>query len=401
METSNSTGLLPSNENGRRLSALRISLVCFLYLPLAGITILGNLLVFGAYRRDKRIRCKTTNTFILNLAIADLLVGVVMLINAPMYVTEKWFFGREFCIIVWAIDYLSTDMSVITIVAISVDRYLMVRNALQHHLRQSRKRIVLIFWCLWFLCSLVHTSLAFCYSARTDYKYLQNQTCNLEYRRDKTLVVLMFLIEFVLPVTCLFVLNWKVFIHIKRRGSSVKLRMRSRRKKGVASSDAVSRHERATLYRSPEVHSKTDGMLSSSDGEVVDAAEDSDDGAFRPGAASADGVQEAKSLRKSSCAMVRIHRISSSSSGCPHQKAAKLLTALLIVFTISWLPYYIYDCYVLINGGLSNDGVTQILTFILWGNSAVNPILYACANVHYRKNFLYFLHLRNIERDSL
>ncbi|XP_054761136.2 histamine H3 receptor-like [Lytechinus pictus] len=201
-------------------SALRTVLVC-LFIPSTVITVFGNALVLAAYKRDERIRKRRTNTFILNLAIADLLVGITMIIYTPQYITDKWLFGRNFCIIVWAIGYIATDISVITVITISVDRYLMVRNAMKYQIHQSRKRIVLIFIVVWFFCSLVHTGLAFIYSAWTDHKYLKRQTCNLEYRREKALVILMFIIEFVLPVLTLFVLNLKVFIKIKKRRETI------------------------------------------------------------------------------------------------------------------------------------------------------------------------------------
>nr|XP_054761145.1 histamine H3 receptor-like [Lytechinus pictus] len=218
-------------------SALRIVLVC-LFIPSTVITVLGNALVLAAYKRDERIRKRGTNTFVLNLAIADLLVGITMIIYIPQYITDKWLFGRNFCIIVWAISYIATD---VTVIAISVDRYLMVRNAMKYQIHQSRKLIVLIIIVVWFFCSLVHTSLAFIYSAWTDHKYLKHQTCNLEYRREKALVILMFIIEFVLPVVTLFVLNLEVFIKIQKRRET-RIHLKGRRGEDP-NSNVVSRRD--------------------------------------------------------------------------------------------------------------------------------------------------------------
>lgn len=392
MEVSTYAGTIPSKTEDTGLFVTRIVLVCFLYLPLAAITVLGNIFVLAAYRRDERIRKKKTNTFILNLAIADLLVGLVMLINTPKYIKDKWYFGREFCIFTWAIDYMSTDMSVITIIAISVDRYLMVRNTMKHQLiHQSRRRLALIFSVIWFLCIFVHISLAFSYSAKTDYKYLKYQTCNLEYRREKALVISMCLVEFVLPVVCLCLLNTKVFLHIQRRGSKIRF---SQPRKVVASDVHLGKDKASGLYDTAEVRLKTYRVLSSPDGKPVELPGDIAECSSRspPPTITVGDLQEKNPLKKDTCEM-RIHHCSSSSRARPPHKAAKLLTALLIVFIISWLPYYIYECYILFDGGEASDAVTQTLTCILWANSAVNPILYACANVHYRNNFMHFLHL--------
>nr|XP_054761131.1 D(1A) dopamine receptor-like [Lytechinus pictus] len=342
-ETSNLAGSsTPGPEaNKTVLSAFRIVLVC-LFIPSTDITVLGNALVLAAYKRDERIRKRRTNTFILNLAIADLLVGITMIIYIPQYITDKWLFGRTFCIIVWAISYISTDMSVITVIAISVDRYLMVRNAMKYQLRQSRKRIVLIFIVVWFFCSLVHTSLAFIYSAWNDYNYLKYQTCNLEYRREKALFFSMFIFEFVLPVLTLFLLNLKVFIKIQKQKETI-IELKGRRGEDTNANVVSGRDGKNDLE-------KTSGLP-----------------------------------------VMRVHRTPTPDGG--HQKAAKLLTILLLVFILCWLPHYINECYVLIHGGEANNVATEAMTFILWANSAINPILYACANVHYRDNFLYFLHI--------
>nr|XP_054774210.1 histamine H4 receptor-like [Lytechinus pictus] len=382
----------PDEDTG--VTAVRIVLMCLLYIPLAVITVLGNAFVFAAYRRDKRIRSKKTNMFILNLAIADLLVGIIMFIHIPHYLMDKWLLGREFCIIIWAIDFISTDMSVITIIAISIDRYLMVSDTIKYQRHQSRKRIVLIFIVVWFFCSLVHTSLAFIYSAWTDYKYLEYQTCNLEYRREKALVISMFIIEFVLPVTCLFLLNLKVFTKIQeRRGSKIQLKRRKGedRNSNTVSGRVSTKHANGQK-KTPGLHSiDEDIVLTSVDGEAAFEASEDSRGFPGPSAPMVGALQEGQILRKASSAVMRVHRMTSSGRGT--QKAAKLLTTLLVVFILCWLPYYINDCYVLIHDE-ANRQVTEAVTFILWANSAVNPMLYACANIHYRENFFYFLHIR-------
>ncbi|XP_063970073.1 5-hydroxytryptamine receptor 1E-like [Lytechinus pictus] len=374
-------------------SAARIVLVCCLYLPFAALTVTGNIFVLVAYKRDERIRKNSTNTYILNLAIADLLVGLVMLVNAPTYVTDDWYFGQTVCIIVWAIDFTSTDMSVITIIAISLDRYLMVRNTMRHRARQSRRRIAQIFIVVWTACLFIHLCIAFLYSAITKYKYLKYQTCNLEYRRDKILVISMFLVEFVVPVTCLFLLNTKVFMHIHRQGSRIKL---SRKAQTVAFDPTINlgKDTASGLYEPNAISLTSYRVLCSQSGityEVPTCVDSFEPSSYAQTILSDDLRSQSTSRTRDN--EIRVHRFAQARSR--HHKAAKLLTALLIVFIISWLPYYIYDCIVLINGEESaNEAVTQILTFILWGNSAVNPLLYAFTNIHYKQNFMQFLHLR-------
>lgn len=96
--------------------------------------------------------------------------------------------------------------------------------------------------------------------------------------------------------------------------------------------------------------------------------------------------------RTSSCRLndIRIH--GSSASGFQHRKAARFLTFLLIVFVLCWSPFYIYHCYTFVTSwGNYSVVVDNVVSLILWSNSAINPFLYAFTNVFFKENFMHFL----------
>ena len=317
----------------------------FILIPSMILAFLGNAWVFTAYARDPKVRKNTTNVYILNLAIADFIVGIVMLINLPCYIKQKWLYGKYFCIFVWALDFIWTDVSVITIMAISLDRYRFVKNTLSHRAKQSRKTIAVAFAMVWLIIGAAHLTLAFCYSTSTNYQYFHKQECNLEYRRNKPLGITLAAIEFIGPAICICILNVKAFVHLRRRGSRIKLRRFD--------------SNGAKLPQGRTSDLSIDTTIVSGRGSHV-----SDDAEMRM-----------------HCAYTKIARRER------HNRAAQLLSLLLITFLLTWLPYFVYDCYIIFSGTHPDEDVSSLLTIILWSNSAINPFLYACNNIHFRRKF--------------
>ena len=86
------------------------------------LTITGNVLVIASVALHSNLRT-TTNYFIANLAIADLLLGTTVLpFSATWEVLQYWVFGQIFCDIWAAIDVLCCTASILSLCVISIDR---------------------------------------------------------------------------------------------------------------------------------------------------------------------------------------------------------------------------------------------------------------------------------------
>ena len=111
-------------------------------------TILGNILVIAAVIKEKKLR-KVGNVLIINLAVSDCLVGMIVNPIAIAYViTEHWRFGAEFCNFWVSMDVICCTASIINLCAISYDRY----HAIVEPLEYSRKRT---FSRAWIICIFV------------------------------------------------------------------------------------------------------------------------------------------------------------------------------------------------------------------------------------------------------
>lgn len=115
------------------------------------MTVCGNVLVLLAVFVNSHLR-STTNYFIVNLAIADLLLGTCVLpFSASLEIVNYWAFGQLFCDIWAAVDVLCCTASIMSLCVISIDRYIGVTRPLQHSTIMSEKRAVYIIILVWLL----------------------------------------------------------------------------------------------------------------------------------------------------------------------------------------------------------------------------------------------------------
>ena len=119
------------------------------------MTICGNILVIVAIVINPHLRI-TTNYFILNLAIADLLLGTTVLpFSASLEVVNHWIFGQFVCNIWAALDVLCCTASIMSLCVISIDRYIGVTRPLQHSNIMTEKRGVIIIIVVWVLATAI------------------------------------------------------------------------------------------------------------------------------------------------------------------------------------------------------------------------------------------------------
>nr|XP_043875562.1 trace amine-associated receptor 7b-like isoform X2 [Solea senegalensis] len=102
----------------------------------------------------------TTNLLLLSLAVADFLVG---LLQMPLVLLQNqgcWFLGDIMCVVHYFFAALLVNISVGSMVLISVDRYIAICNPMFYTTRVTLTRVKLCV-CLCWLCSTVQSSWIF------------------------------------------------------------------------------------------------------------------------------------------------------------------------------------------------------------------------------------------------
>ncbi|XP_067851962.1 trace amine-associated receptor 1-like [Heptranchias perlo] len=117
-------------------------------------TLLGNLLVIASIAYFTKLQTPT-NAFILSLAAADFLVGIIVMPFSMVKVVFGWYFGKTFCKIHTVMDVMLCTSSIMNLSCISFDRFYAVCYPLKYRFRMSQKRVTVLLLICWILPALV------------------------------------------------------------------------------------------------------------------------------------------------------------------------------------------------------------------------------------------------------
>ncbi|KAG7232755.1 hypothetical protein INR49_008149, partial [Caranx melampygus] len=118
------------------------------------VTIVGNCVVIVSIGHFKQLQ-NPTNVLLLSLALADLLVGVIVMpFSSIRTVHGCWFYGDDFCELHSSFDMFLTTVSIFHLVCIAVDRQQAICNPL-HYSRKITMSVAWIMVCVsWALAAL-------------------------------------------------------------------------------------------------------------------------------------------------------------------------------------------------------------------------------------------------------
>ncbi|XP_053313427.1 probable G-protein coupled receptor 34 [Spea bombifrons] len=87
--------------------------------------------------------------YLLNTAIADLLMIFCLPFRIAYHLLRKWNLGVVFCKVIGNLFYMNMYMSIVLLGLISIDRYVKVKKSLRRHKAPNRKCSIRICCCLW------------------------------------------------------------------------------------------------------------------------------------------------------------------------------------------------------------------------------------------------------------
>ncbi|UJR10499.1 hypothetical protein I4U23_014702 [Adineta vaga] len=121
----------------------------WIIIAVAGI--LGNgLVIYVAIRFQKMIN--VTNCFIVNLAVTDIVfLAFCMPLLVAQYTLEHWLFNEIICKLMNFISFVSVLVTVLTLVAMTIDRYIYVVRPFQNLKWRKPKTILLLSIIIWLI----------------------------------------------------------------------------------------------------------------------------------------------------------------------------------------------------------------------------------------------------------
>ncbi|XP_058974519.1 dopamine receptor 2 [Musca domestica] len=385
------------------LSNDRVSLLSFLFL-FSFATVFGNSLVILAVIRERYLHT-ATNYFITSLAVADCLVGLVVMPFSALYevLENTWFFGTDWCDIWRSLDVLFSTASILNLCVISLDRYWAITDPFSYPMRMTVKRAALLICAVWVCSSAISFPAILWWRAARDGEmpaYKCTFTEHLGY------LVFSSTISFYLPLLVMVFTYCRIYRaaviqtrslkigtkQVLMASGELQLTLRIHRG-GTTREPSTSSHHQA-LHGSlgggpsggsqhhPHVHHhhRTSHHNHSNAGTTTSTPEEPDDEPLS--ALHNNGLARHRHMGGKNFSWSR-----KLAKFAKEKKAAKTLGIVMGVFIVCWLPFFVVN---LLSGFCMEcieheETVSAVVTWLGWFNSGMNPVIYACWSRDFRR----------------
>ncbi|XP_015718438.1 cholecystokinin receptor type A [Coturnix japonica] len=339
---------------------IRILLYCLIFL----LSVLGNILVITVLIRNKQMRT-VTNTFLLSLAVSDLMLCLFcMPFTLIPNLLKDFIFGSTVCKTATYFMGISVSVSTFNLVAISLERYSAICKPLQSRVWQTKShalKVIAATWCVSFTIMSPYPI----YSKLVPFTKYNNSTanmCRLLWPSDfiqqswyTFLLLILFLIPGIIMMVAYGLISLELYRGIKFDASQ---RRSSRERKG---STSITKYE--------------DG-----------------DGCY---------LHKAKRKRKvplqqlSAMSNSKIDRVRSSSSSAnlmAKKLVIRMLMVIVVLFFICWTPIFsvnAWRAFDTASADLHLSGAPiSFIHLLSYTSACVNPIIYCFMNKRFRMGFL-------------
>ncbi|KAL6114479.1 adra1a [Pungitius sinensis] len=316
--------------------------------PILGVFIVfgivGNILVILSVVCHRHLRT-VTHYFIVNLAVADLLLSSTVLpFSAILEIVDRWVFGRVFCNVWAAVDVLCCTASIMSLCVISVDRYIGVSYPLRYPSIMTKRRALLAVMLLWVLSIIISIGPLFGWK---EPEPEDESICKIT--EEPAYAIFSAVGSFYLPLAIILVMYCRVYVVAHRESRDLREGHKTEK------SDS----ERVIL----RIHRGNASVL------------------------------EDESLRSRTHFALRLLKFSR------EKKAAKTLGIVVGCFVLCWLPFFL----VLPIGSIfpayrPSDTVFKITFWLGYFNSCINPIIYPCSNQEFKKAFQSLLRVQCLRK---
>lgn len=405
--SSNSTEYVPAHldllEYLESLSNDRAGLLAFLFL-FSFATVFGNSLVILAVIRERYLHT-STNYFIGSLAVADCLVGLVVMPFSALYevLDNTWFFGTDWCDIWRSLDVLFSTASILNLCVISLDRYWAITDPFSYPMRMTRRRAMLLIFAVWVCSSAISfPAIVWWRAARDDEMpaYKCTFTEHLGY------LVFSSTISFYLPLVVMVFTYCRIYRaaviqtrslkigtkQVLMASGELQLTLRIHRG-GTTREPSTAHHQIAHHHRGSSSHHHFNHPSSGSASGALPGTLGNHMGGTTSSTPEEPEDEPLAALHNNG--ITRGHRQMGKNFSlsrklakfAKEKKAAKTLGIVMGVFIVCWLPFFVVN---LLSGFCVDciaheEVVSAVVTWLGWVNSCMNPVIYACWSRDFRR----------------
>lgn len=323
----------------------------------------------------------------------------------PYVLTGRWTFGRHLCKLWLVFDYLLCTSSVFNIVLISYDRFLSVTRAVAYRAQQGNsRRAVLKMTMVWVLAFLLYGPAIISWEYIVGHSIIPDGECFAEFYYNWYFLITASTLEFFTPFLSVTFFNLSIYLNIQRRA-----RGRSDHPHEIRSpsftDDArgIPDSKRSSVRVLTSLHQKQRKSVDLHDSEETSpppASSIKRDSLISIGGSTVPCKGKARSLNRicktptaSTPSLEKKMKLMSQNIAhrfrlSRDRKVAKSLAVIVCIFGLCWAPYTLL---MIIRAACQDHCVPdywyEVSFWLLWVNSAVNPILYPLCHYSFKRAF--------------
>jgi len=293
----------------------------------------GNLLTVVALLRCPKLRLHATTLFVISLAFSDLLFSAVNLpITAVRYANGDWPFDDTMCRLFPFFFYGNVAASLMSMVAITINRYVLIAYHGLYHRIYTRTNITLMIASVWaFSFGIMVPPLTESWGKLG--KNNETKSCTILRGDDgRSPKRFLFALGFFLPCVVIVGCYTAMFLKVKQSRKNV------------------------------QAHQKASGVGSvSKDGVSGDAVS-----SCKGGSSTGGGIQQSSQQKREDMRLTR------------------MMLTIFLCFLVTFLPLMVVN---VADDQMSVPSIHIIASILAWGSAIVNPFIYAFKNRQYQQAF--------------
>ncbi|KAK2530269.1 histamine H3 receptor-like protein [Columba guinea] len=374
------------------------------------VTVLGNALVILAFAVQRSLRTQG-NFFFLNLAIADLLVGGFCIpLYIPYVLTGEWRFGRGLCKLWLVVDYLVCTASVFNIVLISLDRFISVTRAASYRAQKGMTRnAVLKMIMVWIAAFLLYGPAILSWEYIAQKSILPEGECHAEFFYNWYFLMIASTIEFFTPFITVTYLNLSIYLNIRKRTSLRNENLSPGHEDGEMSFQGEKKEHTIFVVKPANRHKRkmrANGLSPPKEASRLSLRKlDNQSLNLNASRELPPREVEVETKPQRNCFPKATESVCDTSGRADiantvanrfrlsrDKRIAKSLAIIVCVFGLCWAPYTLLMIIrAACHGHCVQHALYETSFWLLWVNSAINPVLYPLCHVSFRKAFLKLL----------
>lgn len=343
-------------------------------------TVIGNMLVIIAVGRERYLRT-VTNYFIMSLALADLIIGaVVMPFSITLEMTNQfWFFGADWCDVWHSFDVLASTASILNLMVIALDRYWAITDPIAYPSKMSTGRAFVLIALVW-ICSAAISFPAILWWRAVSMHPAPQDVCF--FTEDTGYLIFSSIISFCVPVIIILFAYYKIYLAASEQTRSLKTGSKVMCAEGVNGEVMTLRMHRGVKRPNIDVHYSRAANSDSENDSPQHLLRHSDNHLHVD-----DDVRPSRMISRKWKHFALSRKISKLAK---EQKAAKTLGIVMGIFFVCWVPFFVTN----VLFGICNTNCVKhaevifpVFTWLGYINSGMNPVIYACSMRDFRRAF--------------